>query len=327
MPTLRFVVHALASVFETIGRAMVGRRRRRAWPIGFEIVVGALRRNFLYAARLPVPEARAFNEAVAAAQPRKHGVATSEEHVGGVAVVRFVPEGSARRALVYLHGGSYLMGSPRTHEDLIARIAREGFITLAVRYRRAPEHTIADACADVCAVIDALAAEGWPASSIAIAGDSAGGGLAFLSCLAQRDARRTMPAAIATIAPWVDLACPGASFETNERFDWGTAEVLRAQGKLAAGTRALDDPSISPTFADLGGLPPTLVHVGEIEMVRDPVEAFAAKLERAGVETELVRWPDMIHDFHLLADQHPTAAKATTDLAAWLLARTNERPM
>lgn len=197
MPPLRFFVHVIASVAESSGRALIGRRRRRAWPFLFEVVVGVLRRNF---------------------------------------------------------------------EDLIARIAEEGLVVIAPDYRLAPEHTIADACADACAVIEAAIAEGWPASSIVLGGDSAGGGLAYLVGIALRDSGRSLPAAIATIAPWVDLTCTGASFEDNERFDWGTGEALRAQAHLAAGRSRLDDPTISPAFADLRGLPPSLIHVGEAEI-------------------------------------------------------------
>jgi hypothetical protein len=138
MPPLRFFVHVIASVAESSGRALIGRRRRRAWPFLFEVVVGVLRRNFLHSARLPVAEARAFNEAVAAAQPKRHHVAVTNERLAGVPVARFVPKGPPpSRLLVYLHGGSYVMGSLRTHEDLIARIA-------AARFRAKPPRSHRD---------------------------------------------------------------------------------------------------------------------------------------------------------------------------------------
>jgi epsilon-lactone hydrolase len=326
MPPGRVFLHFFLSLLETTGRRLVGRGRRKAWPFTFEVAVGLLRRNFLYCARLPVPEARSFNERLAGAVPFRHAVERIRETMGGVAVVRFVPRGaSPRRRLVYLHGGSYLMGSSTTHADLIARLALTGFEVIAVEYRLAPEHSIADAVADVCAVFAALEASGWDRSSVVLAGDSAGGGLAYLAAIALRDAGRPLPAAIATIAPWTDLACPGPSMEMNERWDWGTAEALRGQGRVAAGASALDDPRISPARAELRGLPPTLIHAGEAEIVRDPVLAFADALRAAGVETEVVVWPDMVHDFHLLADQHPLAREATEKLAAFLHARCSDR--
>lgn len=324
MPPARFVLHVWLSFFETLWRAVTGRRREPAWPFVFEVVVGTMRRNFLFTAALPVTEARRFNEQLAASVRSKVRVDRAALVVAGVKVVR-VTAGEARRRLLYLHGGSYLMGSAATHAELIGRLARCGFEVLAVEYRLAPEHRVADAVDDVRAVFEASLAEGWAPSNVALAGDSAGGGLAYLVAIAQREAGRPLPAAIATIAPWCDLACPGASMDLNERTDWGTAAALRAQGVLAAGGLALDDPGLSPAFARLEGLPPTLIHVGDAELVRDSVTAFAEKLRAAGVATELVRWPHMVHDFHLFAEQLPLAAQATEALGNWLRAQTSAR--
>lgn len=327
MPPARFLFHVWLSVFEAIARALTGQRRNRAWPLFFEIIVGAMRRNFLFGAAVSVPEARAFNEALAAGVPSKLAVERTRTTVGGVPVVRVVPRGARapRRRVLYLHGGSYLMGSAATHAELIGRLALAGFEVFAIEYRLAPEHTVADAVTDVRTVWEACLAEGWPPGALAFAGDSAGGGLAYLVAIALRDAGRPLPAGIATIAPWADLSCPGASMEENERTDWGTASALRAQGVLAAGGRRLDDPSLSPAFANLEGLPASLVHVGEAELVRDAVKAFAAKLEAARVPTELVAWPHMVHDFHLFAQQLPLAAEATEAFGAWLRSKTTER--
>lgn len=311
----------VSSLGDTLARRLTGRSRRRGWPFMYEVVVGTLRRNFLHSATLPVDEARRFNDAVAAAQPFKHAVDRTRDSIGQVAVERFSPRGAqAENTLLYLHGGSYIMGSANTHADLIGRLAALGpFETLAVDYRLAPEHTIADAVEDVCAVFRALVEQGRDPKRIVFAGDSAGGGLAFLAAIALRDAGDRMPAAIGAIAPWSDLRCShGSSFQENEAFDWGTAAVLRSQAEIAAQGIPLDDPRISPRFAELRGLPPVLLHAGDAEIVRDAVVDFAEALKAAGVDTTLRVWPDMVHDFHLMADFHPLAQQASEELAAFL---------
>lgn len=322
----RAPLHIAQSLAETVGRRLVGRSRRPGWPLLFEVAVGVLRRNFLYASGLSPQAARAFNDELGRAQPFRHAVDRRRETIAGVPVERFTPRagGAPETTVVYLHGGSYIMGSASTHADLIARLALAGLSVVAVEYRLAPEHRIVDAVADVCAVFRALVAGGLDPRAATLAGDSAGGGLAYLVAIALRDAGAKggpTPAALATIAPWVDLRCLGPSLEENERYDWGTAAVLREQGRLAAGDTPLDDPSISPAFADLRGLPPSLIHVGEAEIVRDPVIAFGEALRAAGNDVEVKRWPDMVHDFHLLAEFHPMALSAIEHLAAFLRAR------
>jgi acetyl esterase/lipase len=317
-----------SSLVNTFLRRLTGRSRRPGWPLLFEVAVGTLRRNLIYSAGLPIGEARRFNDACAQSQPIKQPIERRKETIAGVEVERFTPRGAApKSAVLYLHGGSYLMGSVATHADLIARLAVLGpFEVIGVEYRLAPEHTIADAVADVCAVYRAQLAEGRAPSAIALAGDSAGGGLAFLTSVALRDAGDALPSSIATIAPWGDLQSEGASFALNEPYDWGTAAILRQQAKIAAGGVALDDPSISPRFADLRGLPPSLLHLGDAEIVRDSALELAEALRAAGVDVTCKVWPDMVHDFHLLADYHPMARQAVEELVAFVRDHFGEAP-
>lgn len=320
MPPFRFILNMASSLGDTALRRLTGRGRRPGWPLLFEVAVGALRRNLMYSATLPIAEARRFNDAIAESQPTKQPVERRKESIAGVDVERFTPRGFApKSAVLYLHGGSYLMGSVATHADLIARLAVLGpFEVIGVEYRLAPENTITDAVADVCAVYRALLAEGRAPRSLALAGDSAGGGLAFLTAVRLRDEGDALPSSVATIAPWGDLRSEGASFALNEPYDWGTGSILRQQARMAAGGIALDDPRISPRFADLHGLPPSLLHIGDAEIVRDSALEMAEALRAARVDVTCKVWPDMVHDFHLLADFHPTAMQAVEELVSFV---------
>jgi epsilon-lactone hydrolase len=148
-------------------------------------------------------------------------VTSTPVDAGGVRAEWIVPPGAeAERVLLYLHGGGYVLCSVSTHRDLISRIARAaGVRALGVDYRLAPEHPFPAAVEDATTAYRWLVSHGTAPEHIAIAGDSAGGGLTLATLVALRDAGDPLPAAAVCLSPWVDLEGTGASHTTKAAAD------------------------------------------------------------------------------------------------------------
>jgi acetyl esterase/lipase len=234
------------------------------------------------------------------------------------------PAARGGAALLYLHGGGYVIGSPRSHRHLAAALgAAAGAATLVPEYRLAPEHPFPAAVEDAVAAYRWLLARGVAPGGIAIAGDSAGGGLTVATLLALRDRGLPLPAAGVCISPWVDLTCGGASYASRAASDpivtqAGIVEMARAY-LGAADPRA---PLASPLFADLAGLPPLLVHVGSDEVLLDDAVALAERARAAGVAATLEIWPDMIHVWHWFHPMLDEGRKAIAGIGDFVRRRT-----
>lgn len=284
-----------------------------------EDVRAALRRNVLDP-NAGVAESRVWMDDSVARVPVCADVQVVATTMGGRPVERHVPPGGGRGHVIYLHGGGYCLGSLVTVRPLAARIAAECRAeVIAVDYRLAPEHPCPAAIDDVLAVYDALLASGAAPESVAVAGDSAGGGLTLAVLLAIRESGRARPAAGICLSPWVDLTQPGASIDRNAELD---PMVSRAQldwmAAAYAGGLPLSDPLLSPTHAELTGLPPLLIHIGGAECFLDDVTAFSHRAVLAGADVECVVWPDMIHVWHMFAPLLQPASEALAALGDWL---------
>lgn len=228
--------------------------------------------------------------------------------------------------LVYLHGGGYVAGSPKTHRGLVTRIAKAaGCVALVPDYRLAPEHPFPAALEDAQLAITHAMTHGpdglAPASRVVIAGDSAGGGLALGAMLAMRDAGHALPARAALLSPWTDLAATGASIETRAEADpMIPAALLRGWSRHYVGDRDPRHPHASPLYAELRGLPPTLIQVGDAEVLLDDSVRFAARARDVGVDVELDVFPELFHVFQAFAGALPEAREAITKLGAFLRA-------
>lgn len=310
---LRAFVHTL------LGRLREG-PIRASWSFRFEWVVRGLRMDWDEMGSWPAFRIR--EELEGRFYPPVKGVGRRAEEVG-VAGEWFEPSGAAERpVLVYFHGGSYLFGSTTTHADLLARIATaSGMRTFAPNYRLAPEHPYPAQLEDALAVYDALRARDIPANRIVLAGESAGGNLALVTALALRDRGDPLPAAAAVFSPWSDLSASQASMDENAPYDYGSKEMLLGQAKQFAGELALDDPRVSPLYADLGGLPPLRIHAGEAELLFDECKALAERAREAGVDVTFEPMPDMPHAVELLAQLCPEGAAAIEQAGEWLKAR------
>lgn len=226
------------------------------------------------------------------------------------------PGASARRCILYLHGGAYVMGSLACHRPMAGRLAIAAATrVLLLDYRLAPESPFPAALNDVLAAFRWLLERGFAPRDIAIAGDSAGGGLALA---ALRDQGLGLPALYVGISPWTDLTCSGESLRTRAKADpYVTEQALELRRHYAAETD-FANPLVSPLFADLAGLPPMLLHVGEDEILLSDSTRLAAKASGAGVRVELKIWPGMWHVFHAFAPHLPEANTAIAEIGAWI---------
>lgn len=228
-----------------------------------------------------------------------------------------------RRVVLYLHGGGYVSGSPATHRTVTGQLAQAaGARLLALAYRLAPEHPFPAALEDAWAAYWwLLTEEQIPPAQIVVAGDSAGGGLTIALLLALRDAGVPLPAGAVGLSPWLDLTLSGATMIANAATDYLNRDILRASAQMYSHGHALDDPLISPLFADLRGLPPLLLQAGGAEMLLDDSRRFAARAQAAGVAVELAIHPHMVHVWHFTWRIEPRARQALAEIGAFVRAR------
>lgn len=234
------------------------------------------------------------------------------------------PGGAAERpALLWAHGGGFVIGSARSHAGLAGHLARAtGADVYLPEYRLAPEDPHPAATDDLFSAYRAVLELGHEPARVAIGGDSAGGALIALTALAIQEMELPSPAAMVLISPVTDLAGSGATMESKASVE----PLLRRSWLLGgyrayAGPLALTDPRISPLYADLHGLPPTLIQVGEDEILLDDSLRFADRAWGAGVEVELQRFPGLWHDFQIEAALLRDAADAVGDIGAFLRRR------
>lgn len=320
--SLRVVCAAIGGMIRAVARRVLGRSIRPQWPFALELVVSATRGSWSV---MPV---------IGMVRWRNVGEAMSPLRTDGI-VPRFVnlspgaatslhgawlePEDEEGRVLLYFHGGGFVFGSLRTHGEMIGALARSARArTLALEYRLAPEHAAPAAVEDAVTAYRYLLRRGIAPENIALAGDSAGGTLVLNTLVALREAALPMPGAAVAISPWVDLACSGASFQENARYDFVGKEhcQLAATHYLAGKDSAA--PDVSPLFAKLTGLPPILVQAGALETLVDQIRAFATRAKEEGAPLTFAEYPDMVHVWHLLRKMTPEGTRAIAEAGAFI---------
>jgi len=233
------------------------------------------------------------------------------------------PQGaSAAGVVLYLHGGAYITGSCHTHRGLAGHLARAaGSDCFLLDYRLAPEHPFPAAVDDALAAYLALQAA-QPARPVALAGDSAGGGLALALALRLRDAGHTAPAAMALLSPWTDLALSLPTHVSKAAVDpfFPDTSTLSAAAQMYAAQTPLTHPLVSPHYASLHGLPPTLIHVGEHEALLGDAQALAATMRAAGTPVQLQEFAGMWHVWQIFAGRFAEANTSIQSLGAFLRA-------
>nr|WP_274382913.1 alpha/beta hydrolase [Methylorubrum extorquens] len=211
------------------------------------------------------------------------------------------PAANGERVILFLHGGGYVSGSLKSHRHMVAQAGREALArTLALGYRLAPEHPFPAALDDALTGYRFLLASGIAPARIALAGESAGGGLALATALSLREAGLPLPGCLWLSSPWVDLALTGASMESKAAVDplLGRTYLSELASLYLNGADALG-PLVSPINADLAGLPPMLIQVGSAETLLDDSVRLAALAGAADIAVRLEIWPHMIHAWHL----------------------------
>ena len=237
--------------------------------------------------------------------------------LGGRPCDLITPEGADRgRAILYLHGGAYVVGSRRTHRGLAAQIAIAGDAPVhLLDYRLGPEHKHPAALEDAVAAYRELLASGLDPASVVVAGDSAGAGLAVALATRLRDADEPLPAGLALLNGWFDLTCSGPSMSFNRRRDAGLRRDWTVEGgELYRGDADPLDPELSVLRTDLQGLPPTYVQVGSHDLLLSDSEQLVERLREAGVEVGYSKYEGMWHDFQLAAGLLREADEAMADL-------------
>ncbi|MFD5445752.1 alpha/beta hydrolase [Streptomyces tendae] len=264
---------------------------------------------------------RVFDEILGSA-PVPDDVRTRTTDLGGVPAVevRAGATGSAGGTVLYFHGGAYAIGSAAASVGLVSEIARRTAATvLSVGYRLAPESPFPAAVDDALAAYRTLLDRGTPAGSIAVTGESAGGGLALALLLSIRDAGLPQPSSASVLSPWTDLTQSGGTMTTRAAAD--PALTRRALQTRAADYLAGADPRTplaSPLHADLRGLPPLLIQAGGREILLDDALRLAARAAHADVPVTLRTFPGAPHVFQGFAPLVDEAAQALDQVAAFI---------
>jgi acetyl esterase/lipase len=243
---------------------------------------------------------------------------------GGVKCERVAPVAAADgRAILYLHGGGYVGGSPRSHRPLVARLADAAHATaIAADYRLGPEHKFPAAVEDAVAVWRWMLDDGAEPEKTIIAGDSAGGGLTVATALKLKAEGLPLPAGLFVISPWADLTQSHSTYATKAEDD--PMITLQGLNDMAAdylGDADPADPLASPVNGDFAGLPPMLIHVGSEEALLGDSLLLAERAGHARVQVRLEIWPEMIHVWHFFGGQLGAARKAIGSAGGWMAER------
>ncbi|WP_371476493.1 alpha/beta hydrolase [Kitasatospora sp. NBC_00315] len=286
-------------------------------------VTALLRSAGLDLAADPV-QTRPVYRAMLTAAPIPPDVRTQPTELGGIPALRVNIDQAPRTAtILHFHGGGYAVGSPETSVNLVANIARRtGAEIVSVDYRLAPEHRFPAAVDDALAAYRALLDAGIAPENIAVAGESAGAGLAMATLIAARRAGLPQPAAALLLSPWIDLTQSGDSITAKADVDpsmTGRALSVRAVDYLNGADPRTD--LASPLFADLSGLPPLLIQAGSHEVLLDDALRLAAKAASDNVDVSLDVVAGAPHVFQAFAAVLDEAAAALDRAAAFLRTR------
>ena len=270
-----------------------------------------------------VAEQRVIFEEMMAAIPVPADVTTSSGSLGGIPVINVEAAGAdPTRIIFYLHGGAYAIGTAASSVGLASDLARRaGTRLVTVDYRLAPEHPYPAAIDDAVAAYRGLLDSGLAGSAIAIAGESAGAGLAAATLVALKQIGLPQPTGAVLMSPWADLTLSGESVSAKAAVDPAlTPEGLRrrAVDYVADGDRTAD--LVSPIFADLTELPPLLIQAGSHEILLDDATRLAARAAAADVAVRLEVTPDVPHVFQGFAAMLDEGNAALTSAGEFLRA-------
>lgn len=253
--------------------------------------------------------------------PAPDGVTFDPVSLDGVPTIVVTPEHvTGNRAVFYIHGGGYVHGGPAMYQSLAARLAQRLHARVYLPdYRQAPEHPFPTPIEDTFRAYRALFTAGHKGHEIAIAGDSAGGALVVTIMRWARNAGMTLPAAGVALSPWADLTHAGLSAKTRDGLDpIAGRHILDLLARTFLGHALATHPDASPVFADVHGLAPTLIQMGENEVMLDGGITLASRLAEQRVRTTLEVWPGMFHVWPVFAGHLPEADEALDNVVAFI---------
>ena len=224
------------------------------------------------------------------------------------------------RVVLYLHGGGYISGSAKSCRPITATLARLlGARVFGLYYRIAPEHHFPAGLDDTVAGYRWLLSQGIDPQSIAVVGDSAGGGMTLALALRLRDAGEPLPACLVCLSPWTDMTSESESLTANaERDSMFVAEDIERYAHAYLGDHSRRDPLASPLLANLAGLPPLLIQVGREEVLLDDARILHAKVEAAGGSSQLHIYEEVPHGWHYGGPFLPESKAALREVAEFV---------
>jgi acetyl esterase/lipase len=294
---------------------------RPSWSFATELVAMTQKRILTMSKRRGIAWLREVQAGLPTSTPLDTAVRFAWVDAGGVRALWCVPlaPGPIDRVVLYCHGGGYVIGSPDSHREIVARLAVGARArVLSLDYRLSPEAPFPAAQEDCHRALEWLLEQGIDPATIALAGDSAGGALSLATLLVRRDAGLPLPACAILICPWVDPLSDGGSVVENEPYDFGDRDLLLAWIRSHAKDPQIGMPALSPLVADLRGLPPLLVQAGAAEILLDQITSLAESARASGVDVTFTVYPDMFHDFQMMARLVPVGVKAVEEMVTYL---------
>jgi len=267
-----------------------------------------------------IEEQRQEFEKVGKMMSMPSGVEVKDDTVNGLYSEWLIPENTQSNSVIlYLHGGGYAIGSVNTHRSMVARIAKASRTpALIIDYRLAPEHPFPAALHDASGAYQYLLEQGYNNQQIILMGESAGGGLVLSTMLCLRDDGIPLPAAAVLMSPFTDLTASGESVQTRRKQDPMNKPEDIVITQHYVGDCDPAHPMLSPLFADLSGLPPLYIQVGDDEIMLSDSTRLAEKARKSGVEVEIEIWECMWHVWQFFAPFLPEANQAIQNIAKFV---------
>lgn len=227
----------------------------------------------------------------------------------GLSITRVCHSENPNGVVLYLHGGGYIIGSSRTHRGITGHLAKaSGAMVIVPDYRLAPENPYPAALDDAETIYRALLDEGHPATSVSLAGDSAGGGLAIALAMRLRDKGLPIPSSVMVMSPWTDLS--NAQLYSPECEPVLQRRWIDKAARLYCASEPVSNPYVSPVFGDLSGLPPLLIQAGSQEILLNDARRLMDVANRDSVDARLEIYNSLWHVFQVHAGQLDRATEA-----------------
>jgi len=266
-------------------------------------------------------EIRLLYSRMLAQNPAPAGITFDDVVIGGVPGQLATPKVLRTDAVVvYIHGGAYIVGEPNGYHGISGNLAQMlGAKVFLPDYRLAPEHPFPAPIDDTLGFYKGLLDEGYPAKKIVFAGESAGGAMTVTVMVAARNSGLALPAGGVAISPWANLEHTGISMTNRETIDLlNTKAGLVFLANVFLQGALPNHPMASPVFADVTGLPPIMVQMGEAELMLTDGMRLATHLAENRVRMTLEVWPHMFHAWHFVANLQPEARQALESAAAFM---------